>query len=252
MNIDLVYYFREVNHYYFLNGPEKVNGNIINNSPSYQFSSANDVVTKINQMIASLAPDITNVGIVTSELYTGNIQVNTYRGELNVSSAPDYTSILTSINTNLTNLNDKFTATVSGSQVSICKALLDLYCVFSVESPLSNTSSISGNNYIRKLIQVLCSDINNQNTTSYFRRILLALCGTFDNVIDEGVTNKLQSIVNSLKQSVSPNASITDVISALNTNIHNDLTNINTTENNKDTVLIIDGQQEFKLHKDDE
>lgn len=218
MNIDLVYYFREVNHYYYLNGPEKVNGNIVNNSPSYQFSSGDDVVTKINQMIASLGPDITNVSLVTSELYTGDIQVNTYRGELNVSSAPDYTELLTNIDNDLKNIAYCFTSNLS------------------TPANAFNNSLIQG---ISKLIYCFSSNIAT-SANVYNTSLLNAL------------NSKLTSIDNKLKQSISPDASITDVISALNTNIHNDLTNINTTENNKDTVLIIDGQQEFKLRKDDE
>lgn len=133
------------------------------------------------------------------------------------SSSPDYTQILTDINTNLSNLN------------SIKNSLKNVISCFSnVGSAQDNTSGsyIANNSFFRSILRSITSDIINVELGSFLYKIL-----------------------NCLKQSVSPNASITDVISALNTNIHNDLTEINTTTNNKDTVLIVDGQQDFVIRK---
>lgn len=161
------------------------------------------------------------------------------------SFVPDYTQILTNINMNLTNLNNKFVSNINSNSNLSISDLISKICQYTNGSSCFTIP----NSYL---------STNEQRNRSNIPYLILNFIRMFysDNITigDTPVqSSKLFEILkNELKQSVSPNASITDVISSLNTNIHNDLTNINTTENNKDTVLIIDGQQEFKLHKDDE
>lgn len=264
MNIDLVYYFREVNHYYYLNGPEKVNGNIVNNSPAYQLSSANDVVSKINQMIASLAPDVTNVGLVSSELYTGDIQVNTYRGELNVSSSSDYTNILTAINTNLTNLNTNINSNFSNLNESF---KLPFNAVFE-----EKTIMYFGFIYVyfnhfdycylnRNGAYIVISVPHTYATMQDIINNKSSIANDYKNRIPVETGFKRISSFYSVNYNINPNSQSIDytvlVLTGCNF-VYDDLVNFSDSKNiseilnERDNVLIVDGQQEFKLHKDDE
>lgn len=187
MNIDLIYFYRPYSTNFYLYGPQKIDNNIVVNSDGILvFSSESAVFNKIDEMCASLSPDITNINIKSSVEFTAGLKMRVYTGELNAGSeSPDYTDILTSINNNLEKLLYCFTSNISTS------------------SNIFNNSLFQG---IKNLIYCFSSNIANS-------------ANVFNTSNFTSINSRLTSIDNKLKQSVSPNASITDVISALNTTI---------------------------------
>lgn len=244
MNIDLIYLYRPYSSNYYLYGPEKVNNNIVANPDGVLvFSSESAVFNKIDEMCSSLSPEITNINIKSSVEFTGGFKMRIYTGEINVDSdVPDYTNILTSINTNLTNISNNLqSSSNSNSNTGIATILSNIFQYDNGYSSMrlnlvSSAYAKNKSNLINMLLQIVNCFANNINVVD-------------DAVLMPESKKYLSQILSSLKQSISPNATITDVISALNTNIHNDLTDINTTTNNKDTVLIVDGQQDFVIRK---
>lgn len=209
MRIDLFYYTPYFNDYYFVYGPEKdSSGDIIIKPTGYYFADVNDMVVKLRSMADSLAPEITNVQARNQ----GN-SFWIYVGDLNSGSeSPDYTQILTNINTNLTNLNSKFNCTAnSNSNVSIANLISNIFQYDNGSSSMRlNDIGYSGTKLKGNIVNLLSQLVN-----SFSSQI-----GISDEPFNISDSKKILHLIStSLKQSVTPNANITDVISALNTTI---------------------------------
>lgn len=235
------------NSRWFAIEPTYSNGHInyINSSFQGNWSYLNELETFRQQIAAdfehfeNVDSEVTDRGLNNTIFYGLPLYTAYFTANIKESDQIDYTQVLNNINTNLTNLNEKFIFRDNSNNV--VKALYKiLSCLTSGYSTIDNWDRSNNGSYILKIFNCLKNIISvtsgvtsNQDTVA-------------SSVVAEG--SFFRGIVNRLQQSVSPKSNITDVL----TSIHNDLTNINTTENNKDTVLIIDGQQEFKLRNKDE
>ena len=163
---------------------------------SYAISKS-DALSSIQSAINTLssASEIKSITFdYESSQYGSDIWVEFFTCELaETSQQIDYTDILTAINTNLTDLNSKFQI---DSNNSIVKVLGKIYHTLTDAALDDTQSNIKSKSFFRKILRCFTSDFTNVEVASFFYKIF-----------------------NCLKQSISPNASITDVISALNSTI---------------------------------
>lgn len=165
-----------------------------------------DLNTRMQSIVSALPDFFESYTIKLTDVNLSGVLVSKAECVLKASSSsesPDYSQILTNINTNLTDLNSKFVS--SSSNQNIAFILQSLFDCFNLNSITGNVNARKNGSLIRSILYTLAStdqQINSEylKNSSHFAKLFILL----DTV---------------LKQSVSPNASITDVISALNSTI---------------------------------
>lgn len=182
-----------------------------------------DLNTRIQSIVSALPDFFESYRIILTDVNLSGVLVSKAECVLKASSSsdvPDYTQILTRIaNSFDTNVTDNIVNKLTNINIFLGSINTNL-------ENISNSVKISNNNSILSLlidIRDRFSDSNGTKISDVLRRILLSLTGTNStsdtNNINGGLSVKFSQLVGKLQQSVSPKASITDVISALNATI---------------------------------
>lgn len=220
-------------------------------------SSKVDLNSRIQSIMSSLPDFFDSYTIKLTDVNLSGILVSKAECVLKSSgssSSPDYTQVLTNINTNLTNLNSNLSYTVSGgSVISLSDILVNIFNCFSNVGISSLPVNIRNNSFIKSLDDKFKYSTDSTNVATTLLKILSCFSSSFANnetVFQSNSGSYFKAVQDCLKQSVSPNANITDVISALNTTINSKQDTI--IVNNDNTNLIqVEGVLDYRLKPQD-
>lgn len=168
-----------------------------------------DLNTRMQTIVSALPDFFESYRIILTDVNLSGVLVSKAECVLKASSSsdvPDYTQVLTDINTNLTNLNSNFLFKVSDSeQYRFVEVLIKIFNCLST-TYIGNSNTLIRQNSVVSNLQ----NISNKLTASNYSiaQIMLSSIGS-----------TLGAILSALKLTSNPTASITDVISALNTTI---------------------------------